>query len=281
MSKNDVSCQQEAQLLSLGIIGCGWLGTALAKAQLALGNEVFVTTATEQSLSVLTAQGIKGKNLLLPSNAATLVKHPVFSMAQLVIAIPPKLKAGQTDYPEKIKQLIVAAEENNIKRIVLLTSTAIYNGLSGDITEQSTLNYSAEKVAILAEAEQVVLAFSGQVTIVRLAGLVGPKRHPGRFFSGKSALTNPDAFVNLIHQQDAVGILQALLLPSAATGIFNAVSLTHPSRRDFYQAAALALNVTAPSFAKQQDSQCKVICAQKVVNQFNYRFVHDDLMAWL
>ncbi|MBW6351747.1 hypothetical protein, partial [Pseudomonas aeruginosa] len=41
------------------------------------------------------------------------------------------------------------------------------------------------------------------VDILRLAGLVGPSRHPGRFFAGKSA---PDGqhVVNLVHLQDVV-----------------------------------------------------------------------------
>ena len=55
--------------------------------------------------------------------------------------------------------------------------------------------------------------------ILRLAGLVGPGRHPGRFFAGKSA---PDGQhgVNLVHLEDVIGAIELLLqAPKGGTSI--------------------------------------------------------------
>jgi Trk K+ transport system NAD-binding subunit len=50
---------------SVGIIGCGWLGTQLAKSLIKQGVDVFVTTRKEESQQQIMAQGINCKLLNL------------------------------------------------------------------------------------------------------------------------------------------------------------------------------------------------------------------------
>lgn len=309
---------------SVGIIGCGWLGTALAKALIAQQVNVFATTNSVNSSDLLIEQGITAQPLALPITesravalpeidsemAAQLACHPVFQQQQLVIAIPPQLKQGKSDYPEKIKQLVQAAEKSDVvTHIILITSSAIYNGLQGEVFEKSRLNFNAPKVQIMHDAEQAAMHFNQEVTILRLAGLVGPKRHPGRFLSsstGKS-ITDAQAPVNLIHQADAVGLLlltlkrtkqvkqakqanQTMQAIQAKHGkvheVFNGVSGTHVTKKVYYQHAAKALNLTAPQFienqiSNQKLSQSKVVNGDKARKTFQYEFVYDDLLAWL
>jgi nucleoside-diphosphate-sugar epimerase len=276
---------------TVGIIGCGWLGTALAKELLATNQHVLATTGHDESADKLVKQGISANKLILPTvlSVEQLAKNTIFSAAQLVICIPPRLKRGQHDYPEKIKQLVAAAEIGGVEHIILISSTAVYNGLSGKVNEQQVLDFTAEKVQVMHDAEQALLTFTGQANIIRLSGLIGPERHPGRFLSAKKAVANPEGLVNLIHQTDAVGIIKALLLrqseASLNKAIFNGVSEAHPSRERFYQKAAKALGLPQPTFIQTTEETIPVLCKEvegdKVGKELNYQFVYNDLLIWL
>lgn len=284
------SCMDKQK--SIGIIGCGWLGTALASRLLKQKISVLATVTHKERVAALAKQNIVAQTLILPSTIEALDSQPVFSQQKLVICFPPQLKKGQKDYPEKISQIVTVAEKKAVEEIILISTTSIYNGLSGKVTEQTPLNLSADKVAIINDAEQKLLNFSGRASIIRFAGLIGPDRHPGRFLSAKPSFANPKGIINLIHQQDAVGIILALLnkknlslnepYKSQSIAFYNGASATHCNREHFYQAAASAMNLAKPRFKHDELAVLsKEICSDKVRDVLQYQFIFDDLLAWL
>jgi len=278
---------------SVGIIGCGWLGKALAHQLQEKAVKVLATRSNSENVEQLISQDIDASVLLLPNKQSELNGHPVFNSQCLVIAITPQFKQGRTDYGDKIEQLVIAAKANPcVEQIILLSSTAIYNGLSGDISENATLDLTAEKVSVLNQAEQAVLSFIAQsdVTdkrsayVLRLAGLVGPNRHPGKFLLNGRMLKSPEAKVNLIHQQDVIGLVESLLSKSITPGIFNGVSTTHASKKEYYQAAANALAIAPPSFELDKGTSIqtvRIVNGDKVTTKLGYQFVYADLLVWL
>jgi len=277
--------------LHVGIIGCGWLGSALAKELQRNNNHVIVTTTTMTKQPKLTQLGLQNELLTLPDDKAKLSAFNIFKQHQLVICIPPQLKHGQKNYIDKIKLLVSAANQGSVKRLILISTTAVYRGLTGKVNENSILNLGDEKVQALVLAEQALNNFKGESAIIRFAGLVGEDRHPGNFLARKTQLINGDAPVNIIHQHDAVGIIMSLLInintatshfSRQKTTIFNGVSCTHPSRKSFYQQAAKSLQLTQPQFDDSKAlTESKIICAKKIQDKLNYQFVYPDLLAWL
>lgn len=273
----------------VGIVGCGWLGKVLAKKLISEGVDVIATRSNLANCADLIAKGINAKPLALPSSQPELNAHEVFNCQSIVIAITPQFRAGRVDYPDKVKQLILAAEQSvNVEHIILLSSSAIYNGLSGNVTENSSLDFSADKVALLHHAEQAVLAFNSNVKVqrshvLRLSGLVGDDRHPGKFLAGKSTIAiNTNAKVNLIHQQDAVGIISALLNSKIDSGIFNGVSQTQASKQHYYQVAAKALAMPKLIFTSNSHVEtARTVKGDKVQQLLSYQFVYPDLLSWL
>ena len=295
MINSEVNTQPK--ILSVGIIGCGWLGKALAASLLEQGVSVLATSSEQGNVDKLNEQGIPAQQLLLPSNTKQLGQHDIFTQKCLVIAITPKFKQGRTDYAIKIAQLVEAAKERGVvQRIILLSSTAIYQGLDGlvdentnlDIVESSLVALGSvkpdlvEKAPILYTAEQAVLNFYRQGSVLRLAGLVGPERHPGKFLLAKRTLKNSTAPVNLIHQQDAVGLILSLLTSASPQGVFNGVSDTHVTKALYYQTAAKSLGVELPTFSadKVLDST-RIVSGDKAKQQLGYSFIYPDLLAWL
>jgi nucleoside-diphosphate-sugar epimerase len=179
--------------------------------------------------------------------------------------------------------LISAAKlRGQVERIIFISSTGIYQGLSGLVKEEDELELTVKKVSLLAKAEQTVLAFNSQASVLRLAGLVGPERHPGKFLLAKKVLSDAENKVNLIHQADAVGLILALLNKPKLAGIFNGVSDNHVSKQEYYQRAAQALELPLPEFAPSKVSVSnRVVCGDKAKTLLNYSFVYPDLLAWL
>ena len=281
--------------MSVSIIGCGWLGQALAKRLLASHIDIMASYQSPQTGEHLSALDIPATQLSLPlvddvlrsnhlDNLAS-VEPRLFKQNVLIIAIPPQLKKGRLDYPLKIQQLVHLAELGKTQHIILLNSTAIYNGLAGRVDETSELDVTAEKVGSLLAAEQAVKKFSKRVHILRLAGLVGPNRHPGKFLQAKRIFENASAAVNLVHQTDVVNILEKLIqLDSAQSkqNIYNVVSHTDSNRQRYYQVAAQALSLPVPKFAiEQQQNEGKKIIGATLRRELSYDYVHDDLLYWL
>ncbi|MCJ8295455.1 MAG: SDR family oxidoreductase [Colwellia sp.] len=278
---------------SVGIIGCGWLGSALAQQLIKEGVAVLATRSNSDNAAQLQSEGVEAKVLSLPAEQGLLNRHAIFNQQCLVIAITPQFRQGRLDYAEKVQQLVTAAKESNsVEKIILLSSSAIYNGLSGQVDESMALDLSADKVSLLNQAEQAVLLFNESNDklatrngyVLRLSGLVGPNRHPGKFLLNGRMLKSPQAIVNLIHQKDAVGLIQVLLTSDLVGGIFNGVSPTQVTKKQYYQSAATALKLPAAVFeegAMLSGDKPKVVSGTKTQAALNYRFVYADLLKWL
>jgi len=272
---------------SVGIIGCGWLGKPLAKLLLQKNASVIGTSSQINNVESLIAEGVPARQLLLPVTPEVLSRNDVFNQHTLIIAITPQFKRQRTDYGLKIEQVVAAAKlRGKTQRIILLNSSAIYNGLTGEVDENTALDFSAEKVEILQQAEKSVLGFSDNSATLRLAGLVGPNRHPGTFIKRRqergTVLADGDAKVNLIHQQDAIGLILALMNHSNAYGIYNGVCAIHPSKKEYYGVAAKALSLPAPEF-KESDKpiSTRIVTDNRSASELSYQYVYPDLIAWL
>jgi len=291
---------EEQQKLTVGIIGCGWLGKAIAASLQAQNISLLATSSQFTNVEILNQAGINAEVLTLPaSNTEALAQHNIFIMTVLIIAIPPQFKQGKSDYGDKISQIVTAAAHRGcVEHILLLSTTGAYTGLSGLVDETAELDLTTSKVQQLAQAEQAVLAFNSssskgvdnqsiskgntKASVLRLAGLVGPERHPGKFLLAKKVITNGDAKTNLIHQQDAVGLVLSLIHSSAPQGIFNGVSDIHASKAAYYQRAAQALSLPAPKFTATETTEAgRIVCGDKAKQQLGYSFIYPDLLTWL
>ncbi|OUS29889.1 hypothetical protein A9Q98_05755 [Thalassotalea sp. 42_200_T64] len=269
----------------IAIIGAGWLGLPLAKYLKQDGHSVVVTATTAFAVEKLAAQQLQAYLFNLPEVENS---SEVFHCQTLIICIPPGIRYGKSDYPEKIVAIIKQAEQSTskVESIILLSSTSVYNGLQGPVNEDSALNLNAEKVAILHRAEQLVSASKiPHKTVLRLAGLVGYDRQPGRFFKNGKAIANPDSVINLIHRDDVVAIIANLLSQQQQNNIgtdqiYNCVAPKHPTRRQFYQKAIAALTQPSAIFSEQCEINGKLI-ESIYFEKLHYQFHYPDMMTWL
>lgn len=267
----------------VGIIGCGWLGSALVESLVKQKYDVIATTQQQEKLKYIKSLGAQPEILSLPFSDGNEGSAVVFACKTLIICIPPGIRRGKKDYPEKIADIIKQAELGKVETVILISTTAVYEGIIGNVTESAKLKLDSEKVKLLTEAEQYILNFSNQGIVLRCAGLVGPDRHPGIFFRNKKLLTAPNSYVNLVHQNDVVEQILLMIKSDSIKGIFNAVSETHVTKKNYYMAAAKAFNVEPPSFDSQTEVEelGRKVLSDKLRNALSYQYQYDDLVAWL
>jgi hypothetical protein len=89
-----------------------------------------------------------------------------------------------------MQEIVDSALAYHIPRIIFTSSTSVYGDTHGTVKENSPRNPSTASGRVLKELEDWLHNLPGtSVDILRLAGLVGPARHPGRFLPGKRRQT--------------------------------------------------------------------------------------------
>ncbi|MDB5158220.1 MAG: Nucleoside-diphosphate-sugar epimerase [Mucilaginibacter sp.] len=241
--------------MTVSILGCGWYGLELAKSLVKKWIKVKGSTTSAEKLPLFAEHGIEPYLInLSPDNEV--INPSFFECDVLWISIPPKARAGNgAEYLVKIERLVMLIKKHKIKQVVLISSTGVYGDNNTEVTELDEPNPDSESGKILLAAEDLLKtegAFT--TTIIRFAGLIGPGRDPGRFFSGKTEIPNGDAPVNLIHLTDCIGISCAILDKQAFGYTYNAVSPSHPTRADFYTGAASRSGLASPQFFHEKKS---------------------------
>jgi nucleoside-diphosphate-sugar epimerase len=237
---------------NISILGCGWYGSALAKAIIADGMQVKGSTTSPAKLDELAAMGIEPYIVnFLPQQQT--YDAAFFDCDVLWIAIPPKSRGGEGPvFIEKVKGIIKATKLHNIQKVVFISSTVVYADNNRHVSEETDPQPNTEAGMTLLEAENLFRnEESFKTTIIRFAGLIGPARNPGRFFAGKKEIPNGDAPVNLIHLDDCIGISKSILTKQAFGYLFNGCSPSHPAKADFYTQAAIDSGFEKPEFVRE------------------------------
>ena len=266
----------------ISILGCGRLGLPLAKKLIKKGHSVNGSTTSENKLVVLENAGINPFLVALESESVSQSINDFLAETEiLIIDIPPKLRGASADsshssrkiFVEKIEKLIPFIEKSTVKKVLFVSSTSVYGDENGVITEETIPNPETESGKQLLLAEALLQNNQNfETTNLRFGGLIGEDRHPVKFLAGKENLENPDALVNLIHQIDCIGVIEAIINQSKWNEVFNAVAPFHPTREEYYTQKAKEQNLVLPKFSAEKSNIKKVISSEKVENSLDYQF---------
>jgi len=267
------------------VLGCGWLGLALARSLAAGGRRVLGTTTSPNQLPGLEAAGITPHLLRLGADfngPADALLHRLLRAADvLVLNVPPRAAAAGA-YPTLLRPVHRAVAAAGIRHVLFVSSTGVYPNEARVMREADAVSTrDAASDVLRAEGHFVPRYGQWKSTVVRLGGLIGPDRAPGRFLAGRRDLTQGNAPVNLVHLTDAVGVLSAIIEHRAWGHTFNVCANQHPRRRDFYPAAAEFLQLESPTFLAENGVSGKTIDSSLVRQVVPYQFRHDDVLAAL
>lgn len=269
-------------MTSISILGSGWLGLPLAHELQQAGHKVSTSTRNPARLEQIQLEGV-GACLY---DIESIDNDPRFLQADiLIINITSK-------NIEAYKTLISNIEASDINKVLFVSSTSVYAD-SDQPNPPSVIesDLSAVKPCPLLEIENLFLMNTQfETSIIRFSGLIGYQRHPGRFFIQKDeenrlsckAIRNPEGLVNMIHRDDCIGMIQALIKQQAWGEIFNGCSSQHPTRREFYSWAIAdycGADKLEIKFLEDANSSFKIVDNNKVKNHLTYHFAQDDLFS--
>jgi len=269
----------------ISILGCGWLGFPLAKSLLQKGYLISGSTTSENKIPMLHNAGITPFLICLSEDKLegemdTFLKNSEI----LIINIPPKLRGNYTEnFVGKIQNIIPFIENSLVKKVLFVSSTSVYADENVTITEESVPNPDTESGKQLLEAERLLQSNEKfETAVIRFGGLIGSDRHPIKFLSGKTNIENPDAPINLIHQEDCIGIIEKIIREAQNESFswnetFNAVAPFHPTRKKYYTQKAIEFNLPLPHFNESKPSIGKLIQSEKVERVLGYSFPKNNL----
>jgi len=260
---------------TISVLGCGWLGLPFAKAFANMGWTICGSTTSPEKIKHLESFGIIPFIINLNKNES-LQNKQFFSSEYLLINIPP----GKTlRHKDAYLPLINTLEASSIKKVILVSSTSVYQA-NNRIAEEISTQTIAQGVSPILDIEREFQKASFKTTIVRFGGLVGGTRYPGRFFKADSIVKGAQHPVNLIHLDDCILILKAIIEQECWDEIFNGVADTHPPKKEFYTLAAQLANFPSPHFL-EDDSSYKIITNNKIKKLLGLQFKHPDLLTML
>ena len=267
-------------MTQISILGCGWLGLPLAKALLKKGFLVKGSTTSMEKIPLIKTAGIEPFIIQLEEKKISDSITDFLADSQiLIIDIPPKLRSNSSEnFVAKIATLIPFIENSTIEKVLFVSSTSVYGENNELVTEATPLNPDSEGGRQLVIVESLLQKNNCfETTILRFGGLISEDRNPVRFLSGRENIENPDAPINLIHQEDCIGIIEKIIELDSWNKTFNAVAPFHPTRKEYYTQKAADLNLALPKFVPSNTMAGKTILSDTLKNSLQYSFIKPTL----
>jgi nucleoside-diphosphate-sugar epimerase len=266
---------------TVSILGCGWLGVPLAKHLSSKGFSVKGSATSAEKCEIIQKEGIQSSRVILSESSVVVDDFQFFDCDVLIISIPPRRIEGiERIFPAQIAQLITLIVTHAIRKVIFISSTSVYPE-SGQIaleTDSSSPDKESGK-AILSAENLLNNQKKFKTTILRFGGLIGADRNPARFLlKSKQPIANSP--VNLIHQDDCIGIITAIIHQELWEEILNACCPEHPYKKDFYGKAARISGLPEPVISDQVEAY-KIVDSSKLKNLLHYQFKYSSPMEYL
>lgn len=260
---------------TISIIGCGWLGLPLGQYLSEKNYLVKGSTTHTEKLETLQENGVEPFLLKLNPQLECEYVDNFLDSDILIINIPPRISLQKTDaHVEQIANLLQAVKTSSIKKIIYISSTSVYPELNREMVENDVSSPETSASPTMVKAENLLKAFSADVTILRSAGLMGYDRIPAKYFAGWKGLTTGDIPVNYIHRDDVIRIIETIIEKDIWGDTFNIVSPVHPIRKEIYAQNCEELGFEMPEFVDSPTPQpYKIINGDKWLEKSGYHYL--------
>lgn len=271
----------------LVVLGCGYLGTAVAEHALARGLEVTGVTRNPTTAALLRTQGVHAVCADLAGSEwhGAVPARPAFVL-NCVAGGGAGVEGYRHSYLEGMRSLVQWTSRcGPAGTLVYTSSTSVYpQGGGAEVNEASPVaelnveegmsgsaRLEAERRAILVETERCAMTVGSadRWFVLRLAGLYGPARHYllDQVRSGRISGTG-EHHLNVIHRDDAVAAIWACFEAPAGVRnqVFN-VSDGQPARkRDVVARLAADLSLHPPEFTETPAAGRRAITPDRIIS---------------
>ncbi len=233
------------------IAGCGFVGERVAELFLDRGAEVF--TLSRSLAHVPSGAHALRADLRDPEQLRDL-PNDLTRIVFCAGADAHTEAAYRETYVDASRHLLEALAPNGAKpagqRYLFVSSTAVYEDLSGDwVNEETPTTPQRFPGRVLLEAEALVRELAPSSVVLRAAGIYGPgraslvdavRRGEARYAAG------PPSFTNRIHREDCAAAIVHLLEASSTGGTYIAADDSPADRREVLEWLASRLGAPRP-----------------------------------
>lgn len=276
------------------IVGCGYLGSRVARRWVEAGSRVLATTRSADRAATL--RGLGTEPVIVDVTAPADRWHTLVAASgcptTVFWAVGFDRTAGTTHrdvHVDGLRRLLDALAAVAAKpRVILSSSTGVWGDEAGGIIDETTPpNPTRDAGAVLVDAERMLAAHpSGPGTALRFAGLYGPDRLPriADLRAGRPIAADPESWLNLVHVDDAAAVV-CLVADAAHPGPLYVVSDGRPiRRRDWYGRLAAASGSPEPRWdptAPRPRGGDKRVDPSLLARELGFTPAHPDAVAAL
>jgi len=218
------------------IVGCGYVGGRLARAEEQCGHPVRAIVQTAESAERLSLAGVNAMALDLDQTVSI---DPGWTRDVVLYYLVPPPSHGTTD-PRLAHLLSALVPATLPARVILLSTSGVYGDCGGAwVNEDRLPQPQADRARRRLDAEQQLRTWSARtqvpIVILRVPGIYGPGRLPlERLRAGEPVLRESESpWSNRVHVNDLVSALQAAAERGRPGAVYN-VSDGHPTTMTDY-----------------------------------------------
>ncbi len=267
--------------ITISILGCGWLGTALGKRLLSRRIIVKGSTTSNDHYNKLETTGIQPYYLQIEPDSIEVDYASFFNTDILIIAIPPKrVENIEEIFPKQIEQVIPYINKIGIPKVIFISSTSVYQSRNTTVKEDDDGKPEKASGIALLKAEKLLQNLENtKTTVLRFGGLIGAERNPASFLAHKAEV-HARTPVNLIHRKDCISIIMEIIDKEIWGETFNACCPEHPTKMEFYAKAAKIAKMPVPVFTDKYENY-KVVDSGKLIEKLDYNFEYPNPLDYL
>ena len=231
------------------MVGCGYLGERVARFWRDAGDEVYATTRGDRA-DALSRAGLRTLTMDVTQGPAL----GALPMVDTVVFAVGRSRATMFDIHVNGLSAVLDALPESTGRVIYVSSTGVYAQNAGEwVDEESVCEPAREGGKACLSGERLLFAHTRgrDALVLRLAGLYGPGRvpHSANIAAGRPITGSPDAYLNLIHVEDAARAVVAAAAAGPIAGRTYVVSDSHPPTRGEYAGwLAARLGAAPPLF---------------------------------
>lgn len=274
--------------MNIAIIGCGYVGSAVARYLKDRGYTITATTTTKERVSVL--QKVAHRVVVARGDDEISLRTALKNQDAVLLSVAPTSNEQvdsngyATTYLYTAKNLVAVLQElPQIKHLIYTSSCSVYGNTNGEwVNEDSELAPASQQAQVLYETEQILLQEKSKlrVCIFRLGAIYGLGRMPSKHSNlcGTTLPGTGENFTNWSHLDDiAAGI--GFALQNQLDGIYNLVNDKPVLRREILDQICeineLSKVSWEPSKFTHQGNNVRV--SNQKLKASGYKLIHSEI----
>ncbi len=264
------------------VFGCGYLGSRVAHRWREDGHEVFAVTRSPRRVDEWQAEGLRPL-VADVTDPASLAALPEVNQVLFAVGYDRQAKHSQEEvYVDGLAHVLSALPEG-LERFIYISSTGVYGpGDGGEIDERTppAPTTTGGRACLAAENLLRQSRFAERSIVLRLAGIYGPGRLPRsrELLSGQPLAIDPASYLNLIHVEDAAGIVTEVARQIPTPALFCVSDGNPVTREEYLGLLAELLQAPRPVFDPPEKMALQRRGGNKLVS--NARLVRELEYAW-